>query len=146
MPMRWPSSRICRRIWALAWALFLWHYYPGFLPWARDAIAAAGVVALVVLVAARLSRRLQVRLVTVALAAGVAAVIAAPGAWAASVLDTAYGGSSFNASAGPAGGFGGPGGGGGGGGGITSSATTTLTANEQQIYHYVSAHRDGARA
>ena len=128
----------------VAWALFLWHYYPGFLPWARDAIAAAGVVALVVLVAARLSRRLQVRLVTVALAAGVAAVIAAPGAWAASVLDTAYGGSSFNASAGPAGGFGGPGGGGGGGGGITSSATTTLTANEQQIYHYVSAHRDGA--
>ena len=95
----------------LAWALFLWHYYPGFLPWARDAIAATGVVAIVVMVAAWLSRRARVRLVAVGLAAGVAAMIAAPGAWAASVLDTAYGGSSFNASAGPAGGFGGGGGG-----------------------------------
>jgi 4-amino-4-deoxy-L-arabinose transferase-like glycosyltransferase len=94
----------------LAWALFLWHYYPGFLPWARDAAAAAGVVAIVVMAAARLSRRTRIRLVTVGLAGGVAAVIAAPGAWAASVLDTAYGGSSFNASAGPAGGFGGGGG------------------------------------
>ena len=130
----------------VAWALFLWHYYPGFLPWARDAIAVVGVVALIVLVAARLSRRLQVRLVTAALVVGVAAVIAAPGAWAASVLDTAYGGSSFNASAGPAGGFGGPGGGAGGGagGGIASSATTTLTPAEQRIYDYVSAHRDSA--
>jgi 4-amino-4-deoxy-L-arabinose transferase-like glycosyltransferase len=178
----------------LAWALFLWHYYPGFLPWARDAIAAVGVVAIVVLVAARLSRRARARLVTVGLAGGVAAMIAAPGAWAASVLDTTYGGSSFNASAGPAGGFGGggaggggaptgglaaaaagrysgrgtaggdrtgspggdrtttgfpagagaAGGGGGGGGGITASATTTLTSAEQQLYNYVSAHRDGA--
>jgi 4-amino-4-deoxy-L-arabinose transferase-like glycosyltransferase len=177
----------------LAWALFLWHYYPGFLPWARDAIAAVGVVAIVVLVVARLSRRVRVRLVTVGLAGGVAAMIAAPGAWAASVLDTTYGGSSFNASAGPAGGFGGggaggggapagglaaaaagrygggdragnpggdrattgfpagggagagaAGGGGGAGGGITASATTTLTSAEQQLYDYVSAHRDGA--
>jgi hypothetical protein len=124
----------------VAWALFLWHYYPGFLPWARDAIAIVGAVAVVLLVAARLSRRLKVRLVTVAMAAAVAAVIAAPGAWAASVLDTAYGGSSFNASAGPVGGIGGAG----GGGGITSSATTTLTTAEQRIYDYVSAHRGGA--
>ena len=34
-------------------------------------------------------------------------MLAAPAAWAASVLDTKYGGSSFNASAGPAGGMGG---------------------------------------
>jgi 4-amino-4-deoxy-L-arabinose transferase-like glycosyltransferase len=178
----------------LAWALFLWHYYPGFLPWARDAMAAGGVVAIAVMAAARLSRRIRARVVTVGLAGGVAAMIAAPGAWAASVLDTAYGGSSFNASAGPAGGFGGGGGGGGmptgrtgtttaagrlgngspaggygtgstggdraaagfpggtdgasgaggAGGGITSSATTTLTAAEQRIYDYVSAHRGGA--
>ncbi|MGH3246160.1 MAG: hypothetical protein ACRDOI_08120, partial [Trebonia sp.] len=42
--------------------------------------------------------------------------------------------------------FGGAAGGGapGGGGGITSSATTTLTAAEQRLYDYVSAHRDGA--
>jgi 4-amino-4-deoxy-L-arabinose transferase-like glycosyltransferase len=93
----------------LAWALFLWHYYPGFLPWARDAAAIAGAVAIVVMVAALLSRRPPGRLVTVGLTVGAAAMIAAPGAWAASVLDTAYGGSSFNASAGPAGGFGGAG-------------------------------------
>jgi len=96
----------------LAWALFLWRDYSGFLPWARDAAVAAGVIAIVVMVAARLSRRAQARLATAGLAAGVAAMLAAPGAWAASVLDTTYGGSSFNASAGPAGGMGGGGGGG----------------------------------
>ena len=181
----------------LAWALYVWHYYPGFLPWARDAMAVAGIAATVVMIAALVSRRARIRLVTVSLACGVAAVIAAPGAWAASVLDTKYGGSSFNASAGPVGGFGGGGGGGaptgrqgvsaaaigrymervlggggtpasaggdrsttgfpagagfgggngaptGGGGGIGMSATTTLTSAEQQIYDYVSAHRDGA--
>jgi 4-amino-4-deoxy-L-arabinose transferase-like glycosyltransferase len=169
----------------LAWALFLWRDYSGFLPWARDAMAAAGVVALVVMVAARVSRRAQVRLATAGLGVGVVAMLASPAAWAASVLDTTYGGSSFNASAGPAGGMGGgaaPGGaftaraaragsravgndyaavgdgatlsggaagggapgGGGGGGGIASSATTTLTAAEQRLYDYVSAHRDGA--
>ena len=95
----------------LAWALFVWHYYPGFLPWARDTAAAAGIAAVVVLAAARLSRNTRARFVTVGLAGGVAAMIAAPGTWAASVLDTTYGGSSFNASAGPAGGFGGAGGG-----------------------------------
>jgi 4-amino-4-deoxy-L-arabinose transferase-like glycosyltransferase len=37
----------------LAWTLFLWRGYGGFLPWARDAVAVAGVVAIVVLVQAR---------------------------------------------------------------------------------------------
>jgi len=96
----------------LAWLVFLWRDYSGFLPWARDAIVAVGVVALVVLIVARLSGRAQATLATAGLVAGVAAVLAAPGAWAASVLDTTYGGSSFNASAGPAGGMGGLGGGG----------------------------------
>ena len=106
----------------LAWALFLWRDYGGFLPWARDAMAAAGVAAIVVMVVARLSRRgpalppaprLPRRgfalLATAGLTAGVAAMLAAPATWAASVLDTNYGGSSFNASAGPAGGTGGGG-------------------------------------
>jgi hypothetical protein len=35
-------------------------------------------------------------------------------------------------------------GGAGGAGGGMMGATTTLTGSEQQIYHYVSAHRDGA--
>ena len=135
-------------------------------------------------------------------------MLAAPTAWAASVLDSRYAGSSFDASAGPTGGFGpgggggpvrspsfrpgscpgragrglpggrsarrrragwrnperpgergtgerggfggaggfagagGPGGGGGLGGGIFGS--TSLTASQQQLYRYVSAHRDGA--
>jgi 4-amino-4-deoxy-L-arabinose transferase-like glycosyltransferase len=206
----------------LAWTLFLWHDYSGFLPWARDAITAAGVVAVAVLVAARLSRRAQARLATAGLAVGVAAMLAAPGAWAASVLDTKYGGTSLNASAGPAGAMGGgalarasspagfprfedlgptrspafdggqfgggefgdgefgdgefgdgqfgggpgyragggnPGDGGfyrgaggglggaglgGGFGGIAATATTALSPAEQEIYDYVSAHRDGA--
>jgi hypothetical protein len=135
-------------------------------------------------------------------------MLAAPTAWAASVLDSRYAGSSFDASAGPAGGFGpgggggpvrspsfrpgtapggqvegfpgggapggggpgggipngpgergtgerggfggaggfagagGPGGEGGLGGGIFGS--TSLTASQQQLYRYVSAHRAGA--
>jgi 4-amino-4-deoxy-L-arabinose transferase-like glycosyltransferase len=91
----------------LAWALFLWRDYGGFLPWARDAIVVVGVVAIVVLIAAWLSLRSQARLATVGLAVGVTAMLAAPGAWAASVLDTKYGGTSLNASAGPAGSMGG---------------------------------------
>jgi 4-amino-4-deoxy-L-arabinose transferase-like glycosyltransferase len=129
----------------VAWALFLWRGYGGFLPWARDLLAAAGAVAVVALVVARLSRRARARLVAVALGTGVAAMLAAPATWAASVLDVAYAGSSFNATAGPAGGTGGPGGGTGGpGGGIGASATVTLTPAEQRLYDYVSAHRDGA--
>jgi hypothetical protein len=185
----------------LAWTLFLWKDYDGFLPWARDAIVVVGVIAIVALVAARLSRRAQARLTTVGLAAAVAAVLAAPGAWAASVLDTTYGGTSLNASAGPAGAMGGGGGGagfrrpggngpvatpveagvpvaaggreggfgrygdgrngggsggfggagrggaglgGGFGGGIAGTAAIALSAPEQRIYDYVSAHRDGA--
>ena len=98
----------------LVWALFLWRDYDGFLPWARDAIVVAGVIAIVVLVAAWLTMRAQARLATIGLAVAVLAMLAAPAVWAASVLDTTYGGTSLNASAGPAGAMGGgtfPGGG-----------------------------------
>jgi 4-amino-4-deoxy-L-arabinose transferase-like glycosyltransferase len=150
----------------VGWALFLWRDYSGFLPWARDLMAVAGVAAILVMIGARMSGRVRARFATVALAGGIAAIVAAPGVWAASVLDTKYGGSSFNASAGPAGDtFGGggtgqsstsltghsasdagPGGfsGGGAGGGIADSASTTLTSAEQEIYDYVTEHRDGA--
>ncbi|MGD0555154.1 MAG: glycosyltransferase family 39 protein [Streptosporangiaceae bacterium] len=104
----------------LAWTLFLWRSYGGFLPWARDIIVAAGVIAIVAMIGARLSNRVRTRIATVALAGGIAAIVAAPGAWAASVLDTKYGGSSFNASAGPAGGFG-------GGGGTTGGTFASFT-------------------
>jgi 4-amino-4-deoxy-L-arabinose transferase-like glycosyltransferase len=136
----------------VGWAVFLWRDYGGFLPWARDLLLAAGAAAVVALTAARLSRRARARVVTLALGTGVAAMLAAPATWAASVLDVAYAGSSFNATAGPAAGGGGPGGGGfaaggadgGAPGGIGSSATATLTSAEQRLYDYVSAHRDGA--
>jgi len=96
----------------LAWAFYLWRGYGGFLPWARWAAVAAGAAAIAVLVAARLPRsahgfrprtaRLTSRLVTAGLAVGVAAMLAAPATWAASVLDIKYAGTSFDASAGPA--------------------------------------------
>jgi 4-amino-4-deoxy-L-arabinose transferase-like glycosyltransferase len=132
-----PAAVACE----LVWALFLWRDYSGFLPWARDAMVGAGVAAIIVMVAVKLSRRGRALLVTAGLTAGAAAMLAAPSAWAASVLDTKYGGSSFNASAGPAGGVGG---GAAGGGGIGLGATTTLTPAEQRIYRYISDHRAGA--
>jgi 4-amino-4-deoxy-L-arabinose transferase-like glycosyltransferase len=202
----------------LAWAHYLWSGYGSFLPWVLPAAIVAGVLGIAVMVGARLSRRARGAVVGVGLAAGVAAMLAAPAAWSASVLDSRYAGSSFDASAGPAGGlgpggaggprvggprvdggpradggprpavapaepaegfpgggppgggpgggfpngpgergtgerrdfggtggFGGagsPGGGGGVGGGILGS--TALTGSQQQLYRYVSAHRDGA--
>ncbi|MGH3172068.1 MAG: hypothetical protein ACRDN0_40210, partial [Trebonia sp.] len=99
---------------SLGWAAFLWRSYPGFLPWARYGTLAVGAAAIVVIIAARLSRRMRLRIVTAGLACGVVATLAAPAAWASSVLDTKYAGSSFNASAGPDGGEGFGGGAGGG--------------------------------
>ena len=193
----------------LAWAYYLWSGFRAFLPWVLPAAIGLGVVAIVAMVAGRLSRRARGAVVGAGLAVGVAAMLAAPTAWAASVLDSRYAGSSFDASAGPAGGFGpgggggrgcwpsrrrvpagclpggrtaaslgaarpgrragraglpaarwagrrfpgggggggpvnggGPGGAGGLGGGIFGS--TSLSASQQQLYRYVSAHRDGA--
>ncbi len=101
----------------VAWAFYRWRDYPGFLPWARDSLVAAGAAAVAALIVARLyragrARRAWARVVTVALGTGVVAMLAAPATWAASVLDVNYAGSSFNATAGPAGGLGGFGGGG----------------------------------
>jgi hypothetical protein len=194
----------------LAWALYLWSGYDSFLPWVKPLAIAAGVAGIAIMVAARLSRRVRGAVVAAGLGAAVAAMLAAPTAWSASVLDSRYAGSSFDASAGPASGFGpgggprvggprpavapaeraegfpaggpsggglgegfpngpgergtgergdfggaggfrgfgcfggagGPGGRGGLGGGIFGS--TSLTASQQQLYRYVSAHRDGA--
>jgi 4-amino-4-deoxy-L-arabinose transferase-like glycosyltransferase len=104
----------------LAWAVFLWRDYGGFLPWVRTAAIVAGVIAIVVMVMTKLTRRARGRLATAGLTVGVVAALAAPSAWAASVLDTKYGGSSFNASAGPAGAMGGGATVGGAGGGPAS--------------------------
>ena len=185
----------------LAWAYYLWSGFRAFLPWVVPVAIGLGAVAVVVMVAGRLSRRARGAVVGAGLAVGVAAMLAAPTTWAASVLDSRYAGSSFDASAGPAGGFG-PGGGGGGGagrvgggfrpgavpgergagfpgggapegrgpgggfpggrgerggfggaGGPSGGAgglgggifgSTSLSASQQQLYRYVSAHRAGA--
>jgi 4-amino-4-deoxy-L-arabinose transferase-like glycosyltransferase len=135
---------------SLAWAALLWHSYTGFLPWARYGTIAIGVAGLIVMVAARrrelLPKTAATRFLTAGVALGVfAAVFAAPATWAASVLDTKYGGSSFNASAGPAGGGGGFGAVGGPfGAGVLLGSTDSLTSAERDLYNYVSAHRDGA--
>ncbi|HEV3290303.1 MAG TPA: glycosyltransferase family 39 protein, partial [Streptosporangiaceae bacterium] len=89
----------------LGWAAYLWSGYRGFLPWVLPAAAVVGVVAIGAMVVARLSRRALTRLATAGLAAGVLAMLAAPAAWAGSVLDANYAGSSFDAGAGPAGAF-----------------------------------------
>ncbi len=126
----WRWYRSASRAWWLlplavavevAWAYYLWSGYRGFLPWLAPAALVAGGIAIAVMAVTRLSlvtrlpRVSRRGLMTAGVAAGVlgvAAMLAAPAAWSASVLDVKYGGSSLDASAGPAGGFG-PGGGGG---------------------------------
>jgi len=153
----------------VAWAWYLWRDYRGFLPWLLPAAIVAGGAAIVMLTAMRFSWRVLLGAGAAAGAVGVAAMLAAPAAWSASVLDARYAGSSFDASAGPGGGFG-PGGGGGGrfvaaGGGLRNEAggfrpgrfrapgraggglfdtATTLTGSQLQLYRYLTAHRDGA--
>ena len=96
-----------------AWALFLWRDYGTFLPWLRIVIVVAAVIGIGLMLAVRLTRRATARLMTIGLTAGVGAMLIAPAAWAGSVLDAKYAGSSFNATAGPASAAGGFGGGGG---------------------------------
>jgi hypothetical protein len=94
------------------WAVFLWRSYSGFLPWALWIAVAVGAMAIAVMIWARISRVTALRVATVALIAGVAAMLIPGSAWAASVLDSKYAGSSFNAGAGPDSGMGGGQGGG----------------------------------
>lgn len=119
----------------LAWAVFLWRDYGGFLPWVRTAAIVAGVIAIVVMVMTKLTRRARGRLATAGLTVGVVAALAAPSAWAASVLDTRYGGSSFNASAGPAGAMGG-GATVGGAGGAPASGQASGQARDEFIERF----------
>ena len=135
----------------LAWAAFLWRSYTGFMPWALYSAIAIGAAGLAVMIAARRRQPLPATPLTRSVRAGLllavfAAVFAAPATWAASVLDTKYDGSSFNASAGPAGG------GGSFGAGVASNvgpggllaSTDSLTSAERGLYSYVNSRRDGA--
>jgi hypothetical protein len=73
-------------------------------------------------------------LVLVAVVLGVVAMVLAPTAWAASVLDREYGGSAFDATAGPN-----------GSGQLPGDSGATLTAGQRRLLAYTLAHGDGAR-
>jgi 4-amino-4-deoxy-L-arabinose transferase-like glycosyltransferase len=130
---------------SLAWAAFLWRSYSGFLPWARYGALAVGLAAVIVMIVASLLRRTRPRVVAAGLACGVVAMLVAPTAWAASVLDAKYAGNSLDASAGPDdGGLSWLVGGADGSPGGLRESTHSMTTAEREIYDYVSAHRDGA--
>ncbi|MDH6143271.1 4-amino-4-deoxy-L-arabinose transferase-like glycosyltransferase [Kitasatospora sp. GP30] len=166
------------RAWALpaavagsaAWGAYLAHLFPSFLPWLAPVTLALGALALALLVVGRTARfgarRLgRLRLATAGLAAALATVLLAPGAWAASVLDSKYSGNGGMGAVGPqaAHGFGRPGGGAGRGGARGGAAdnpelaalmaqfggfgqdSTGLSTSQQQILAYTEAHADGAR-
>jgi 4-amino-4-deoxy-L-arabinose transferase-like glycosyltransferase len=86
----------------VAWSTWLWSHYPNFLPWAKWGALALGVVALVVLVLARVRENASKALITAGLVIGVVAMVAAPATYAVSVLHPDYSGDSFDANAGPA--------------------------------------------
>jgi 4-amino-4-deoxy-L-arabinose transferase-like glycosyltransferase len=106
----WNGYRDGTARWALpaaiaaeaAWSVYLASRYPHFLPWLIWLIAAVSVVCATLLIAA-LTGRVRRTAVAGVMAAGVAAMIAAPMAWSASVLDPSYRGTAFDASAGPGG-------------------------------------------
>ncbi|MCL2584884.1 MAG: glycosyltransferase family 39 protein [Streptosporangiales bacterium] len=150
---------------SLAWAVFLWNSYSGFLPWALWTAVGVGAVAVGIMIWARMSRKTALRIATAGLIAGTVAMLTPSATWAASVLDTSYAGSSFNAGAGPDSGMGGGmmrgsgkggnmgemaerfrmgGGFGGGMGGGMMGAAQSLTSSEKDLDNYVNAHRGNA--
>jgi 4-amino-4-deoxy-L-arabinose transferase-like glycosyltransferase len=83
----------------VAWAIYLSNGYSGFLPWLEPTVIALSVLSIAgtMLPSAARSRRLAIT----ASVLGVAAMLAAPVAWAASTLDTSYSGTALDATAGP---------------------------------------------
>lgn len=121
----------------VGWAVYLARPYSDFLPWLAPTVIVVGVIAVVALVAGRLPlggvrRRLTLRVTTTALVTGVAAMVLMPTAWSLSAFNSAYDGTAFDATAGPANGRG-------------LVATGTLTAQQQQLLSYVNARRGSAR-
>ncbi|WP_269470736.1 glycosyltransferase family 39 protein [Streptomyces humicola] len=136
------------RAWALpvavaaeaAWSWYLGSFDSGFLPWLKWTMLAASVIGVVVMVLGRGTRRMRSRLLTAGLLAGIAGSVVTPVAWSASVLDTTYAGSAFDASAGPSA----MGGGGRGFSGPGGDVSTSLTASQRRLYQYVKAHQGSA--
>jgi hypothetical protein len=85
----------------IAWSAHLSARYSHFVSWLTPLVVAVGGVSAALLLAGWLSHRIGRRLLTGALIAAVVAVVATPTVWAASVVDSAYGGTAFDAGAGP---------------------------------------------
>lgn len=141
------------RAWALptaiaatvAWCSVLAWRFPSFLPWLAPATIALGLVALALLGRARPGRLAGPRLAWAGLLAGIAAMLLAPAAWAASVLDPAYGNPGMGtvgpaaqrsaAAWGRAGETHNP----------FEDSSPRLTAQQQALYDYLQAHRGATR-
>ncbi|MFB6566718.1 glycosyltransferase family 39 protein [Streptomyces noursei] len=149
-----------RRSWVLpgavaataAWGAFLASEFPTFLPWLAPAVGALGLAAVALLVLARPGGpRTGGRLALAGLAASLAALLLAPGAWAVQVLNPAYGSSGMGA-VGPSGMRGGHGGhgsskwpGNGHGKGGFGASTGQLSAEQRALLAYTTAHRGTSR-
>ncbi|GAA1985558.1 hypothetical protein GCM10009738_76450 [Kitasatospora viridis] len=154
-----------------AWTWHLWSGSADFAPWLRWTGLLAAVAAVLVLVPARLGGRGRARLATIGALVGLASTAVGATAWSASVFDQRDAGSAFDAAAGPQAGMfmgmgptkgkapagppagaegpGRPGGNGEAGGGAkagggTGGTTDHLTPDQQKLWSYVEAHRDGA--
>ncbi|MFE9422517.1 ArnT family glycosyltransferase [Kitasatospora sp. NPDC006697] len=138
------------RAWALPaavagtalWSAHLAGLYPSFLPWLPPATLVLGGLAVVLPAAGRGARRLA----RAGLAAALGAVLLAPGAWAASVLDSRYGNSGMG-TVGPqaAHGYGRPAAPTDGARAAAGGGGSTLSRSQQRILAYAEAHDQGAR-
>jgi 4-amino-4-deoxy-L-arabinose transferase-like glycosyltransferase len=120
-----------------AWTSYLLARRISFLPWLLPltlTLATAGIAGLLV---ARTGGRVRGRLAVAGLAGAVAAMLVAPAAWAASTLDSRYAGTVLDAYAGPTTGS--------AGSAQFTRQPATLTAEQNRILDYATAHRDGAR-
>jgi 4-amino-4-deoxy-L-arabinose transferase-like glycosyltransferase len=128
-----------------AWVLYLTSHFAGFFKAIGWIVLGAGVGAVVLVVVRR-------RVLVPGLVLAVVAILVAPAVWSASVLKPDYGGSAFDASAGPpvqsgAGNFGRLGGGRNGPGAMMGRMGTgdTLSADQRKLHDYLVAHRRGAK-
>ncbi|MFD5541383.1 ArnT family glycosyltransferase [Streptomyces sp. NPDC127079] len=169
-----------RRAWALpgavaataAWSVYLASQFPAFLPWLAPLVGVLGLAAVALLALARSVRTPSGgRLALAGLAAALAAVLIAPGAWAVQVFNPSYGSTGMGA-VGPSGmdrghgsvtsagsrrgellwGGGAMRGGGGGAlarpGGVRGVAGREgdgrLTVDQQKLLHYTTVHQGSA--
>ncbi|WP_199829037.1 ArnT family glycosyltransferase [Streptomyces rimosus] len=133
-----------------AWTSLIASAHPDFAPWLIPLIAVATLVAVPGLLSYGRATGCRLRpLAVTSLTATCLAMFAAPAAWSLSVLDQRYGGSSFEAHAGPGGqsaGGGAPGSAvyGGAGGASYDMSQAPLTAGQKRLLDYVRRHNGDA--